>query len=208
MQITSQVLQFEKDMASLKAFLRGRCFFDAIRTMKLSHELTPGFRKDGLTPAFHHQVLIAFNFAGIVKSQFTSQLEEDVYDAIFSHDVPEDTKLDSPALLSLGFKPSTVEFSNCLNKHNYDNTAAYYRALSKHIVLATTKGCDRLHNIFSMHGAFTRAKIIAYIAETREDVLPMLKHASHNFPQYADTLDAIRLQLKQQLAIYEHYNRH
>lgn len=51
-----------------------------------------------------------------------------------------------------------------------------------------TKLLDRCHNVSSMAGTFSREKLRAYIDETRQYVLPMLRKAKRVYPEDADVL--------------------
>lgn len=57
---------------------------------------------------------------------------------------------------------------------NMANVRSYNLMLDSHPV-TLCKLIDRCHNVSSMAGAFSKAKLIAYIEETRRFVLPLLK---------------------------------
>ena len=51
-----------------------------------------------------------------------------------------------------------------------------------------TKLIDRCHNVSSMAGTFSVAKLKAYIEETRHYVLPLLRKAKKQYPEDSDQL--------------------
>ena len=55
-----------------------------------------------------------------------------------------------------------------------------------------TKLIDRCHNVSSMAGTFSKEKLVSYIDETREYVLPLLRRAKLQYPEYSDALFAIK----------------
>ena len=64
----------------------------------------------------------------------------------------------------------------------------YYNMLLQSREATLTKLIDRCHNVSSMAGTFSVAKLKAYIVETRQYVLPLLKQAKSVYPEDADIL--------------------
>ena len=64
----------------------------------------------------------------------------------------------------------------------------YYNMLLQSREATLTKLLDRCHNVSSMAGTFSREKLKAYIDETRQYVLPMLRKAKRVYPEDADVL--------------------
>jgi GTP pyrophosphokinase len=59
----------------------------------------------------------------------------------------------------------------------------YYNLLLQSREATLTKLIDRCHNVSSMAGAFSVAKLKSYIEETRQFVLPLLKKAKTIYPE-------------------------
>lgn len=64
----------------------------------------------------------------------------------------------------------------------------YYNMLLQSREATLTKLIDRCHNVSSMAGTFSVAKLKSYIEETRHYVLPLLKKAKSVYPEDADIL--------------------
>ena len=73
-------------------------------------------------------------------------------------------------------------------KRTVDKIARYYNMLLQSREATLTKLLDRCHNVSSMAGTFSREKLKAYIDETRQYVLPMLRKAKRVYPEDADVL--------------------
>ena len=55
-----------------------------------------------------------------------------------------------------------------------------------------TKLIDRCHNVSSMAGTFSKEKLRAYIEETRQYVLPLLRKAKVKYPADSDMLFVLK----------------
>lgn len=64
----------------------------------------------------------------------------------------------------------------------------YYNMLIQSREASITKLIDRCHNVSSMAGTFTPEKLKAYIEETREYVLPLLRQMKDKYPDEANIL--------------------
>ena len=64
----------------------------------------------------------------------------------------------------------------------------YYKMLLQSREATLTKLIDRCHNVSSMAGTFSVAKLKSYIEETRHYVLPLLKKAKSVYPEDAEVL--------------------
>lgn len=64
----------------------------------------------------------------------------------------------------------------------------YYNLMIQSREATLTKLIDRCHNVSSMAGTFSVAKLKAYIEETRQYVLPLLKKAKGVYPEDAEIL--------------------
>jgi len=64
----------------------------------------------------------------------------------------------------------------------------YYNMLVQSREASITKLIDRCHNVSTMAGTFTTEKLKAYIEETREYVLPLLRQVKEKYPDEANIL--------------------
>lgn len=68
----------------------------------------------------------------------------------------------------------------------------YYNLLIDSREASITKLIDRCHNVSSMAGTFTPEKLRAYIAETREYVLPLFRQMKDKYPDEANFLFVLK----------------
>jgi hypothetical protein len=66
-------------------------------------------------------------------------------------------------------------------------------------VASIVKGADRVHNVNSMVGVFTKEKQARYAGEVEKYFLPMLKQARKNFPEQLDAYFNIMHMLRSQV---------
>lgn len=190
-------IQFDKDHAALKNYLLGRGYTTALRVMAFARKHHIGFRKDNVTPEFHHQIRIAFSILNLrdVKN------EELCLSLAFLHDTPEDFGV-SYTTLKNEFGPVIAEKACMLDKNQYATSEDCFAALALDIDCSIVKGADNGDNVQSMVGVFTKEKMQSYMHRTKTEILPMLKQASNNFPEQSFAYSSLRLRLKDQLKLY------
>jgi (p)ppGpp synthase/HD superfamily hydrolase len=170
---------FQKHMIVLRGYFSGAKLFKALEALEVASEIHNGMRKDGVTPEFQHQLEICE-----ILMPFSEKMDRDTADRLFfaaiSHDIMED------------YPPSHYSHLKYL-KENEDcylldksgkSTHDYYVDLPDSAVASMVKAADRVHNIESMAGVFSPEKIKKYIEETRKYVLPMMKTARRQHPEY------------------------
>lgn len=187
--------KFSKLYIALKFRLKGAGFYQAMDALEFAREIHNGFRKDGLTPEFQHQLEIAHY---VLTLKDINDLEGAIIVSLL-HDTDEDNPNDIPLgkLESYGTERATA--IRLLNKHRADSTAEYFSGLATNVLAALVKGADRINNFQSMNrGKFTIEKQIRYAAEVAEHFLPMLKIARKKYPQHMDAFYNIEFILKSQ----------
>lgn len=68
----------------------------------------------------------------------------------------------------------------------------YYNMLPESKEAAFTKLIDRCHNVSTMAGTFTKEKLKAYIDETRQYVLPLLRKIKNKYPDESNILFVLK----------------
>jgi hypothetical protein len=188
--------KFHKLYIALKFRLKGLGMHDAMRALEIGKSIHSGFRKDGFTPSFQHQIEIAldcFCQPGI------SDLEGAVICALL-HDTDEDYPhaIGNNELQSFG--QERYKTIRLLNKHTHDSFDECLGELAFDPTGSVIKGLDRKNNFQSMYrGKFTTHKVTIYRNDVVNLFLPMLKRARKNFPQQMDTYYNIEGALKSQL---------
>lgn len=195
--------QYERDFTALKHYLIGRGYHEALKALGIAVRWHIGYRKDKVTPQLHHQVWVCFNFLNAPIPGLTRKQEERALAAILLHDVVEDHPVTYADLIAEAISEETVELVKGMTKVKDETDKEFFERLLKHWLLAIIKACDRDNNIMTMHGAFAIPKMKAYIKETRDYILLLLKKASNLYPEYHRTYSALATGIKKQLRIYE-----
>ena len=186
--------QFQKERTALKFYLIGRGYAIALKSLGFAERYHVGLRKDGKTPAFHHQIRIAF-----AVTQLKGLLNEELCIAgALLHDVQEDYQIPTEVIRE-EFGPRVAEIVWKLTKKfgdEHKRQEDYIRDVSLDPDASIVKGLDRCDNIESMPGAFSHAKMREYAAEAELIFLTMLKKASKLFPEQQAAYEAIRQRLK------------
>ena len=195
--------QFERDRTALKNFLVGRNYPEALAALGHAERWHTGFRKNKVTPEFHHQIGVVFNFLNTPIDGLTRKLESAAIAALLNHDVVEDYPVKAECLRKAGLTKLAVNLVQGLTKAENETLEQFLERLLGHWLLPIMKGCDRDNNVMTMAGAFSVTKMRSYIAETRSHILPLLKLASNKFPEHHRSYSTLAHGIKKQLHIYE-----
>jgi len=196
-------LQYEKSFTSLRHWLMGRGYYRATQALQTMRDRHKGMRKDGITPVEIHPLTV---------TQYVRTLEpallhpEETIAASLLHDTVEDTGMAIGEIERM-FGEQVAMAVQLLSKTDGTRRTpdeAYYTMMCSNAIASVAKGADRAHNIQSMIGVFSLAKQREYLDETRQHVLPMLKHARRNFPQQYPAYMNLKLMLISQLELIEH----
>jgi hypothetical protein len=176
--------------SSLRGWLQGSGYYNAVWSMDECLKLHTGFRKDGKTPEFYHQVFQA-SLARTLVDRF--MFPEEVFCTIFWHDGPEDhtktakefDKMRSRINVTCGLRVhnAVVLMTDCYSDRTPKGDEFYFASMADDPIASLAKGLDRIHNHQSMGKVFSPAKQMKSIEQTRRYILPMLKKARKNFPR-------------------------
>jgi len=188
--------EFEKKKLSLRYWLLGKGYYTAVDALEFAASYHTGMRKDKKTPEFQHQIEIAHyvRTLALVHPELTIA-------ASLLHDVREDYDV-SDAELRRRFGDDLTDICITLDK-NGKTVAAYYAGCAGNIITSVVKGCDRIHNLQSMPGVFSKDKQRAYIRDVQDLFFPMLKSARRSFPQQEAAYENIKYMLTSQIYLLE-----
>ena len=193
--------------ANCHTALKALKYVDDVLEEKAKDDPSVLFRKDGTTPALMHQVRIA-SFALTLKGIDGHMLDQLIC-VILLHDVMEDFNV-SRALINQMFGEEvyyavwamTKKFNGMIK-----SPESVFADISKNLLAALAKGCDRIDNFQSMHPVFTREKQLRYLEEGQTYFLPMLKEARETFTEFTDAFLNIETMLKNQIMLLEFINQ-
>jgi (p)ppGpp synthase/HD superfamily hydrolase len=189
--------RFSKLSISLRYYLLGKGYHTALKAWDFAQPFHDGFRKDQKTPDYQHQIEVAH----YLRTLPILSDPELTFTVAFLHDTPEDKDV-SFEELSHRFGSDASKHVRTLSKTHRGVSIphqVYYAGIATDPLTALVKGADRKRNIGTMVGVFTRPKLINYLAETEEAVIPMLKKARRGFPEYEPSFENINQSLKQEL---------
>ncbi len=83
---------------------------------------------------------------------------------------------------------------------------AYFCGIADDAIASLAKGGDRIHNLQTMVGVFSREKQLKYVNEVRTQFFPMLKQARRAFPQQERAYENIKHVLEGQIELIEVIN--
>lgn len=192
---------FHKGMIAMRSWLLGKGYALPLCAMDLASKVHTGVRKDGTTPEFQHQMAVAYYLRTIDRALQYPQVS---LAAAFLHDSVEDGKVRQDDIAALGNQMLEAVVLR-LNKRG-KSTSEYYRDVSNCPAASIVKASDRIHNHQSMVGVFTEEKQRAYVKETTEYVLPMVKKAQRQFSQQFDAYENAKHILKCQVDLVVRIN--
>lgn len=187
---------YEKLRVSLRYFLLGKEFYKAADALEFASVYHNGFRKDGVTPEFQHQVEIAHYLRTLLPS---FMYPEETITAAILHDVTEDYGVLSSTIADRYGDVVSIAV-NLLDK-NGKSSDVYFKGIAGNPIASIVKGGDRIHNIQSMVGVFSPEKQTKYIKEVEEHFLPMLKVARLRFVRQESAYQNIKHMLTSQLQL-------
>jgi (p)ppGpp synthase/HD superfamily hydrolase len=188
--------EFDKLKLTIRAQLLGMAQIDesyltCVRALDYASEIHTGFRKDGVTPEFYHQLsLVGFALTQIRNMRFApTQVPNMTHAAtiigtLLLHDTYEDNQhLEDEIRQKFAELIEYVIRSSKIRRGVKLNTQEYIDEVALCIICSIVKLIDRLHNLSTMQGVFSEAKLREYVEETEKYYFPMLKKAKRLFPE-------------------------
>ena len=134
--------QFEKLRVSLRYFLLGAKFYKAADALEFGGGYHVGFRKDGVTPEFQHQIEITHYLRTLLPSLM---YPEETLTSSILHDVTEDYGVLSSTIAERYGNDVAVAV-NLLDK-NGKEPEVYFKGIAGNPIASIVKGGDRIHNL-------------------------------------------------------------
>lgn len=193
---------YQKNFISIRYFLIGAKMFLALDALEFASKFHTGTRKDGITPEFSHQLLIA-QYQRTLLNHLSHP--EETLAATFLHDTPEDADVGHLEIFTRFGEVVGKSVQGLTKKHRGQKKSLndYYQEIAGNEIASVVKGADRIHNIQSMIGVFSVDKQQNYIQETITYVLPMLKEARRNFPKQEPVYENEKFVLKNQINLIQ-----
>lgn len=188
---------YDKLRISLRYWLLGRQFYEAADALEFAAEWHTGYRKDGVTPEYEHQIRIAHYLRSL---NTTLLYPNETIASTLLHDVVED----HPVPLDVIYRRYGERIGlavDLLTKTKGKSLQEYYTQMVDNPIASIVKGGDRIHNVQTMIGVFTTEKQSKYIIEVEDMILPMLRNARRKFPQQEPAYENIKHVLMSQIEL-------
>lgn len=186
-----------KERIALRHWLLGREWYQAATALEFAEPLHPGFRKDGVTPNFNHQTQIALHVSTLAPHLM---FPEATLIVALLHDTCEDTDTSIEEIESLfgGQVAQAVWAMTKVYRGVKRDPHDVKREQENCPIASVDKGADRVHNQSTAAGVFSNTKIIEYVDESENFILPMLKNARRKFPSQDGAYQNLRVVLRTQ----------
>ena len=187
--MSATVFNSEKMYTYLRGYASGAEMKDTLKALSYAREKHAGqLRKSG-EPYIVHPLMMACNAVAM------GIRDDTVVATILLHDVCEDCGVSLAELpvsdaVRRGVDLMTFRIMDGETREIAKNR--YYNMLLQSREAALTKLIDRCHNVSSMAGTFSVEKLKAYIEETRQYVLPLLRKIKNQYPEEADILFVLK----------------
>lgn len=193
---------FEKLFISMQYFLLGLTVHEAeyqvaYDAMMYGSEVHIGFRKDGITPEFQHQLEIAHLLRTLLRCMM---FPAETLASVFLHDTPEDYDVEYAEMLKR-FGKKVADATKMLNKYDEQGNPKpldeYYSAMSGCPICSLVKPGDNGHNQSTM-SVFTYKKQFEYSLNIRQRSWDMIKVARRFWPQQEAAYENLKFLLRVQ----------
>ena len=183
----------EKMYTYLKGFAMGRGWSETMQALNYARKLHKGqARKSGEAYIIHpltmacQAVSMGVNDDNIVAAILLHDVVEDC--GVSVNDLPVNKEVKEAVNLLTYVKPEKYKERDGEGPSILVVKNNYYDAISKNRIASIAKLFDRCHNVSSMAGVFTKEKLDEYIEETETFVLPLIRQAKEEFPEYQNVL--------------------
>lgn len=194
-----------KQLSVMRGYLDGRNYFVAADALEFVRQMEQGTRKDGKTPAFHHQLSIARLVCTLAPHLSNP---EHAIAASFLHDVLEDHGATiSREDLERRFGKELADIVWRLSKKcnglvkDYE---LYFGELATCPTGSIVKLADRTHNVQTMPGVFDIPKQQSYLKEVDDWFFPLIRKARRAFPRQYGAYENLKILLRCQYRLIHH----
>lgn len=179
----------DKMYTYIRGYASGAEMTQTLKALSFAREKHEGQMRKGEEPYIIHPLTMACNALSIgIK-------EDNIIATILLHDVCEDCGISLEELpvndiVRRGVELMTFRVMEGETKEIARNR--YYNELLENREASITKLIDRCHNVSCMAGAFSKEKLKAYIEETRQYILPLLRKVKQKYPEEANALFVLK----------------
>lgn len=173
-----------KELVYIKGFAKGRRLYNTVKAISYASLLHDGQKRKSGEDYIEHPMRVC-------KQLISLGIDDDnTLAAALLHDVIEDCNK-SYADIKDYFNDDIAHMVLLLSKTGTP-IESYYHDIKDDVRACLVKISDRCHNLSTMTGPFTQAKIIDYIHETKTYIYPLCDYVIDNFPKYSDIVYSMK----------------
>ena len=186
------VFNHEKMYTFLKGYAIGAGMTETLKALSYARDKHTGQTRKSGEPYIMHPLTMACNAAAM-------DIRDDyVIASILLHDVVEDcgvSFVELPVCKEVKIAVKYLTFKVEEGETKEEAKKRYYSLMIENKEATIVKLIDRCHNVSTMAGVFSRAKLEEYIEETREYVLPLLRRAKNTYPEISNISFLLKYQI-------------
>lgn len=186
-------MDIEKMYTFIKGYAKGADCKNTLSALYFARDKHSSQKRNGGEPYIIHPL-------SMVCSAISMGIKSDiVLAAILLHDVVEDCGV---KLEDLPVEDSVKEIVRLLTFKLEDGRdkaiekKIYFKKISENPDASLVKLIDRCNNISTMAGAFKKERLLRYIKETEEMVLPLYRSCKELKPEYSDPLFILKYHIE------------
>ncbi len=179
----------EKMFTFIRGFGNGAQMPETLKALAFAREKHQGQMRKSGEPYIIHPLTMACNALSL------GIRDDAVIATILLHDVCEDCGVglqELPVGDQVRHSVGLMTFNIMPGETKETAKVRYYNMILQDRAATLTKLVDRCHNVSSMEGTFSEEKLLAYIEETRQYVLPLMRNAKSVYPADSDVLFALK----------------
>lgn len=187
--MTKPIYNAEKMFTFVRGYALGANMPETVKALNYAREKHKDQKRKSGEPYIVHPLTMACHAISL------GVTDDTIIATILLHDVCEDCGVSLAELPVGDAVKEAVDYITFVVNSGETKTEAknrYYNAMLRNRAATIAKLFDRCHNVSSMAGTFSEEKLVAYIEETRQYVLPLLQQAKYTYPEYSDPIFALK----------------
>ena len=173
----------------IKGFAMNGDMKNTLKALAIAKELHEGqYRKSGI-PYIVHPLKVAIELIGL------GYKDDVLLAAALLHDVIEDCNLPyngKEFTTEYGLDEEVLEVVQLVTKQKGLELSIYFNKIKNNRKALLVKIADRVHNISTMTGTFSKEKMKEYVDETYKYILPLCKYGKNYYPEDSNAICMIK----------------
>ena len=163
----------------IRGFAQGAKMANTLKALNFAREAHKGQKRKSGDPYVVHPLTMACHALSM------GIRDDTIIAACLLHDVVEDCGVKVSELPVDEHVRHTVKLLTHVKPCPLE---AYYHEIQEDCYASIVKLIDRCNNVSTMAGVFTTEKLLSYIQETKEYVLPLIRSTKDRWPEFGDVL--------------------